>query len=223
VTFEVRGCILTDMAYKRRSSKRSSSRRKVGSSRARQLAKFGVSPRDRAKVEREIESGGRGKPARKVPRRYKYTKAELARLVDRNQKVFDREVEAGRRKPTSSAAITVSKTGKQWKKTPAGKWVQVGAGKSANARQMKKPARKGSKAKKPWPKKRSKQMSQAVAGVEARVHEDLLKAHKLVQAARYRIKNTSKASGGRVTGESIFKQIVKGIEALLESDVAQRL
>lgn len=134
-----------------------------------------------------------------------------------------------------------SASGKGWRKV-GGKWVRVGARKPAKSRTRKAPSRgsrcrddqghftscKGSRkatrgrakarTKKAWPKKGSKAMRRAVAGVDARVTEDLLKAQKLVQSARFRIRKTSKASGSKSKSpERCFSTAVKAIETLIRA------
>ena len=89
----------------------------------------------------------------------------------------------------------------------------------AGGSRRKSPARKRAAtkkgAKRAWPKKGTRKMGKAVAGVEARAHEDLIKAQRLVQSARYKIKNTAKAAGGRNSAEKVFGEIVKAIEKLI--------
>lgn len=58
-------------------------------------------------------------------------------------------------------------------------------------------------------------MKRTVAGVEARVGEDLLKAQKLVQSARYRLRGTAKRAGGRSRDDSLFATVVKTLERLI--------
>jgi len=120
----------------------------------------------------------------------------------------------GRPSRAKGVRTAKSKSGRTWHKTASGEWVISGG--KAKAAPVRGGKRKASKKGKPWPKKGSKSMGKAVAGVEARVHEDLIKAQKLVQSARYRIHHTGKAAGGRSgTVEKVFSAIVKGIEQLI--------
>lgn len=111
-----------------------------------------------------------------------------------------------------SAKVVTSKSGKQWTKK-GGKWVVVG-GKKPSARKSATKSR-AKAGKRPWPKKGGKGMKRAVAGVEARVGEDLVKAQKLVQSARYRVKNTAKAAGGKSGVDKLFTTVVKALERLI--------
>lgn len=70
--------------------------------------------------------------------------------------------------------------------------------------------------KKAWPKSGSRKMGHVVAGVEARVHEDVSKAVKILKSAKYRSQATAKRGGSRkAAGYSVLDKIVRELERLL--------
>jgi len=69
---------------------------------------------------------------------------------------------------------------------------------------------------KSWPRKASRKMGHVVAGVEARVHEDVTKALKILKSAKYRSQATAKRAGARkASGYSVLDKIVRELERLL--------
>ena len=159
--------------------------------------------------------------------------ANAARKSRKPRRSYAKPRKSGKGKGSLRTAI--SKTGVKWQKTASGQWVKVGGsgrkGKAPAKRRSygrKRPSRpaaapkrrrsygrKKTAGKRSWPKRGSRKMGRAVAGVEARVHEDLQKAHKLVQSARYRTKATAKRAGGRSGSDKVLADVARLLDGLL--------
>lgn len=77
-------------------------------------------------------------------------------------------------------------------------------------------SRRSGKATKPWPKKGTSKMGHVVAGVEARVHEDVTKALRILKGAKYRSQATAKRAGARKASSfNVLDKIVHELERML--------